>query len=54
MLHLITIIGIVSAVIFGIYLAYVPHDEDLQYLAMVLGVLVPAIVLAIGVDLAWG
>ena len=53
MLHIITIIAIASAVSLGIYLAYVPHDEDSQYLAMVLVVLVLAIVLSIGVDLAW-
>ena len=53
MLHIITIIAIAIAVAIGIYLAYAPHDEDSQYLAMVLAALVPAIVLSTGVDLAW-
>nr|GEU58365.1 hypothetical protein [Tanacetum cinerariifolium] len=42
---------IASAVALGIYLAYVPYEEEFQYLAFILGILVPVIVLAIGVDL---
>nr|GEY27068.1 hypothetical protein [Tanacetum cinerariifolium] len=40
-----------SAVALGIYLAYVPYEEEFQYLAFILAILVPVIVLAIGVDL---
>ena len=53
MLHIITFIAIVGAVALGIYIAYAPYDEDPQYVAMAFAVLVPAIVLSIGVDLAW-
>nr|GFB34846.1 hypothetical protein [Tanacetum cinerariifolium] len=35
----------------GIYLAYVPYEEEFQYLAFILAILAPVIVLAIGVDL---
>ncbi|GJT35111.1 hypothetical protein Tco_0925530 [Tanacetum coccineum] len=40
-----------TAIALGIYLAYFPYEEGFQYLAMVLAVLVPVIILAIGVDL---
>nr|GFA77570.1 hypothetical protein [Tanacetum cinerariifolium] len=40
-----------SAVALRIYLAYVPNEEEFQYLAFILAILVPVIVLAIGVDL---
>nr|GFC20783.1 hypothetical protein [Tanacetum cinerariifolium] len=40
-----------SAVALGIYLAYVPYEEEFQYLSFILAILVPVIVLAIGVDL---
>nr|GFB80234.1 hypothetical protein [Tanacetum cinerariifolium] len=42
---------IASAIALGIYLAYVPYEEEFQYLAFILAILVPVIVLAIGVDL---
>nr|GFB67711.1 hypothetical protein [Tanacetum cinerariifolium] len=40
-----------SAVRLGIYLAYIPYEEEFKYLAFILAILVPVIVLAIGVDL---
>lgn len=51
--HLITMFAIVYVVFAAIYLAYVP-EEDYEFLAMVLVVLVPLVVLAIGVDKLWG
>nr|GFB45124.1 hypothetical protein [Tanacetum cinerariifolium] len=39
---------IASAVALDIYLAYVPYEEEFQYLAFILAILVPVIVLAIG------
>ncbi|GJQ95902.1 putative reverse transcriptase domain-containing protein [Tanacetum coccineum] len=53
MLHIITLLAMASAVALGIYLAYVPYEEEFQYLAFILAILVPLIVLAIGVDLFW-
>nr|GEW47416.1 retrovirus-related Pol polyprotein from transposon TNT 1-94 [Tanacetum cinerariifolium] len=52
MLHAITLFAIASAVALGIYLAYVPYEEEFQYLAFILAILVPVIVLAIGSYLA--
>ncbi|GJT67005.1 hypothetical protein Tco_1018485 [Tanacetum coccineum] len=42
-----------SAVALGIYLAYIPYEEEFQYLAFILAILMPLIVLAISVDLFW-
>nr|GEX03782.1 hypothetical protein [Tanacetum cinerariifolium] len=42
---------IASTIALGIYLAYVPYEEEFQYFAFILVILVPVIVLAIGVDL---
>nr|GFB43815.1 hypothetical protein [Tanacetum cinerariifolium] len=42
---------IASAISLGIYLAYVPYEEEFQYLAFILAILVPVIILAIDVDL---
>nr|GFB13109.1 hypothetical protein [Tanacetum cinerariifolium] len=42
---------IASAVALGIYLAYVPYEEEFQYMAFILAILVPVIVLTISVDL---
>ncbi|GJU49441.1 hypothetical protein Tco_1218996 [Tanacetum coccineum] len=53
MLHIITLLAMASAVALGIFLAYVPYEEEFQYLAFILAILVPLIVLAIGVDLFW-
>ena len=51
--HPITIIAIIYTVAAAIYFAYVP-EEDYEFLAIVLAVLVPLVVLAIGVDKIWG
>ncbi|GJZ34266.1 hypothetical protein Tco_0580084 [Tanacetum coccineum] len=53
MLHIITLLAMASVVELGIYLAYVPYEEESQYLAFILAILMPLIVLAIGVDLFW-
>ncbi|GKF85519.1 hypothetical protein Tco_0253346, partial [Tanacetum coccineum] len=36
-----------TAIALGIYLAYFPYEEGFQYLALILAILVPLIVLAI-------
>ncbi|GJR14714.1 hypothetical protein Tco_0797366 [Tanacetum coccineum] len=41
MLHIITLLAMASAVALGIYLAYVPYEEEFQYLAFILAILVP-------------
>nr|GFA22545.1 hypothetical protein [Tanacetum cinerariifolium] len=51
MLHAITLFAIASAVALDIYLAYVSYEEEFQYLAFILAILVPVIVFAIDVDL---
>ncbi|GJR47215.1 hypothetical protein Tco_1315318 [Tanacetum coccineum] len=43
MLHIITLLAMASAVALGIYLAYVPYEEEFQYLAFILAILVPLI-----------
>nr|GEW74146.1 hypothetical protein [Tanacetum cinerariifolium] len=48
MLHVITLFAIASAIALSIYLAYVPYEEEYQYLAFILVILVPVIILAIG------
>ncbi|GKB27366.1 hypothetical protein Tco_0866767 [Tanacetum coccineum] len=49
MLHIITLLAMATAIALGIYLAYFPYEEGFQYLAFILAILVPLIVLAIGV-----
>ncbi|GKD76700.1 hypothetical protein Tco_1339321 [Tanacetum coccineum] len=53
MLHIITLLAMASTIALGIYLAYIPYEEEFQYLAFILAILAPIIVLAIGVDLFW-
>ncbi|GJS14931.1 hypothetical protein Tco_0409403 [Tanacetum coccineum] len=51
MLHIITLLAMASAVALNIYPAYVPYEEEFKYLAFILAILEPLIVLAIGESL---
>ncbi|GJZ16662.1 hypothetical protein Tco_0552785 [Tanacetum coccineum] len=50
-LHITTIVAMVSAIAIAIYMADIPYEEDYQFLAVILALLVPLVILAIGVDL---
>ncbi|GJR68395.1 hypothetical protein Tco_0014460 [Tanacetum coccineum] len=42
-----------GGVIVGCYLASVPQEEDHQYLIVILGLIVPLVIVAIGVEVFW-
>ncbi|GJV29719.1 hypothetical protein Tco_1386167 [Tanacetum coccineum] len=46
-------IAVVFVVVVGCYLASVPHEEDHQYIIVILGLIVPLIIVAIGVEVFW-
>ncbi|GJV42982.1 hypothetical protein Tco_1427518 [Tanacetum coccineum] len=53
MLYLVPLIAVVFVVVVGCYLASVPQEEDHQYIVAILGLIVPLIIVAIGVEVFW-
>ncbi|GJR78907.1 hypothetical protein Tco_0149692 [Tanacetum coccineum] len=53
MSYLVPLIAIVFVVVVGCYLASVPQEEDYQYVVVILGLIVPLIIVAIGVEAFW-
>ncbi|GKC46546.1 hypothetical protein Tco_1064268, partial [Tanacetum coccineum] len=53
MSYLVPLIAIVFVVVVGCYLASVPQEEDHQYIVAILGLIVPLIIVAIGVEVFW-
>ncbi|GKB43511.1 hypothetical protein Tco_0888453 [Tanacetum coccineum] len=53
MSYLIPLIAVVFVAVVGCYLASVPQEEDHQYLIVILGLIVPLIIVAIGVEAFW-
>ncbi|GJQ98196.1 hypothetical protein Tco_0009335 [Tanacetum coccineum] len=53
MSYLVPLIAVVFVVVVGCYLASVPQEEDHQYLVVILGLIVPLIIVAIGVEVFW-
>ncbi|GJW50597.1 hypothetical protein Tco_0091948 [Tanacetum coccineum] len=50
MSYLVPLIAIVFIVVVGCYLASVPQEEDHQYIVAILGLIMPLIIVAIGVE----
>ncbi|GJW89220.1 hypothetical protein Tco_0164560 [Tanacetum coccineum] len=53
MSYLVPLIAVVFVVVVGCYLASVPQEEDHQYIIVILGLIVPLIIVAIGVEVFW-
>ncbi|GJW05850.1 hypothetical protein Tco_1568273 [Tanacetum coccineum] len=53
MSYLVPLIAVVFVVVVGCYLASVPQEEDHQYVIAILGLIVPLIIVAIGVEAFW-
>ncbi|GJS19384.1 hypothetical protein Tco_0448016 [Tanacetum coccineum] len=53
MSYLVPLIAVVFVVVVGCYLASVPHEEDHQYIIVILGLIVPLVIVAIGVEVFW-
>ncbi|GKA05264.1 hypothetical protein Tco_0684384 [Tanacetum coccineum] len=53
MSYLVPLIAVVFVVVVGCYLASVPQEEDHQYIVAILGLIVPLIIVAIGVEAFW-
>ncbi|GJW64342.1 hypothetical protein Tco_0116226 [Tanacetum coccineum] len=53
MSYLVPLIAIVFVVVVGCYLASVPQEEDHQYIVAILGLIVPLIIVAVGVEVFW-
>ncbi|GJU48341.1 hypothetical protein Tco_1217896 [Tanacetum coccineum] len=53
MSYLIPLIAVVFVVVVGCYLASIPHEKDHQYIIVILGLIVPLIIVAIGVEAFW-
>ncbi|GKD63542.1 hypothetical protein Tco_1305650 [Tanacetum coccineum] len=53
MSYLVPLIAVVFVVVVGCYLASIPHEEDHQYIVAILGLIVPFIIVAIGVELGY-
>ncbi|GJX44081.1 hypothetical protein Tco_0260757 [Tanacetum coccineum] len=53
MSYLVPLIAIVFIVVVGCYLASVPQEEDHQYIVAILGLIMPLIIVAIGVEVFW-
>ncbi|GJY41582.1 hypothetical protein Tco_0428852 [Tanacetum coccineum] len=53
MSYLVPLIAVVFVVVVGCYLASVPREEDHQYIIVILGLIVPLIIVAIGVEVFW-
>ncbi|GKC95273.1 hypothetical protein Tco_1160715, partial [Tanacetum coccineum] len=51
--YLIPLIAVVFIVVVGCYLASVPQEENHQYIIIILGLIVPLIIVAIGVEVFW-
>ncbi|GJU67674.1 hypothetical protein Tco_1253933 [Tanacetum coccineum] len=51
--YLVPLIAVVFVVVVGCYLASVPREEDHQYIIVILGLIVPLIIVAIGVEVFW-
>ncbi|GKB75906.1 hypothetical protein Tco_0942801 [Tanacetum coccineum] len=50
MSYLVPLIAVVFVVVVGCYLASVPQEEDHQYIVAILGLIVPLIIVAIGME----
>ncbi|GJX09082.1 hypothetical protein Tco_0198941 [Tanacetum coccineum] len=50
MSYLVPLIAVVFVVVVGCYLASVPQEEDHQYLIVILGLIVPLVIVAIGME----
>ncbi|GJX78779.1 hypothetical protein Tco_0326928 [Tanacetum coccineum] len=50
MSYLVPLIAVVFVVVVGCYLACVPQEEDHQYIIVILGLIVPLVIVAIGVE----
>ncbi|GJY09085.1 hypothetical protein Tco_0377270 [Tanacetum coccineum] len=53
MSYLVPLIAVVFVVVAGCYLASVPQEEDHKYVIAILGLIVPLIIMAIGVEAFW-
>ncbi|GJT03706.1 hypothetical protein Tco_0838168 [Tanacetum coccineum] len=53
MSYLVPLIAVVFVVVAGCYLTSVPQEEDHQYVIAILGLIVPLIIMAIGVEAFW-
>ncbi|GKB83724.1 hypothetical protein Tco_0950619 [Tanacetum coccineum] len=53
MSYLVPLIAVVFVVVVGCYLASVPQKEDHQYIIVILGLIVPLVIVAIGVEVFW-
>ncbi|GKD83609.1 hypothetical protein Tco_1350448, partial [Tanacetum coccineum] len=53
MSYLVPLIAVVFVAVVGCYLASVPQEEDHQYLIVILGLIVPLVIVAIGVEAIW-
>ncbi|GJU46799.1 hypothetical protein Tco_1204065 [Tanacetum coccineum] len=53
MSYLVPLIAVVFVVVVGCYLTSVPQEEDHQYIIAILGLIVPLIIVAIGVEVFW-
>ncbi|GJX50443.1 hypothetical protein Tco_0277288 [Tanacetum coccineum] len=53
MSYLVPMIAIVFVVVVGSYLASVPREEDHQYIIVILGLIMPLVIVAIGVEVFW-
>ncbi|GKD48179.1 hypothetical protein Tco_1277155 [Tanacetum coccineum] len=50
MSYLVPMIAVVFVVVIGSYLASVPREEDHQYIIVILGLIMPLVIVAIGVE----
>ncbi|GJS12037.1 hypothetical protein Tco_0368833 [Tanacetum coccineum] len=50
MSYLVPLIAAVFVVVVGSYLASVPREEDHQYIIVILGLIMPLVIVAIGVE----
>ncbi|GKC23296.1 hypothetical protein Tco_1025446, partial [Tanacetum coccineum] len=53
MSYLVPLIAVVFVVVVGCYLVSVPQEEDHQYIIVILGLIVPLIIVAIGEEVFW-
>ncbi|GKF25707.1 hypothetical protein Tco_0081601 [Tanacetum coccineum] len=50
MSYLVPMIAVVFVVVVGSYLASVPREEDHQYIIIILGLIMPLVIVAIGLE----
>ncbi|GKC99682.1 hypothetical protein Tco_1169957, partial [Tanacetum coccineum] len=52
MSYLVPLIAVVFVAVVGCYLASVPQEEDHQYIIVILGLIIPLVIVAIGVEVS--